>query len=52
MRKEVRLPFKLRALIIRSEKIQPFNMYYDAKYSELYIDFFRYLIIIFPDKLN
>lgn len=52
MRKEFRLPFKLRALVVKSEKFFSFGMYYDAKYSELYIDFFRYLIIIFRDGVK
>lgn len=49
MRKEYKL-FGLSVLVIKHDRNISVGGYFDFKYNELYIDFFKYLIIIFRDR--
>lgn len=52
MRREFRLFSGLVVLLIRENQGKAVNFYYDEKYKELYISFFKYLLILFRDKVK
>jgi hypothetical protein len=52
MSREFRLFSGLVVLLIRDNSGKTLSFYYDEKYKELYISFFKYLLILFKDKVK